>query len=69
MGTPVFQMIPIKRESWNLVVDDSFKAREKHQLISENRRSDITAHYRKFAWRKKEYAKYKKEQINNKGDN
>jgi hypothetical protein len=68
MGTPVFQMIPIKREPWNLVVDDSSDSIEKHQLRSENRRSDITAHYRKFAWRKKEYAKYNKEQVNNKGD-
>jgi hypothetical protein len=68
MGTPICQMIPIKREPWNLIVDDSSDAQEKHHSIAENRRSDITSHYRKFAWRKKEYAKYSKEKVNNKGD-
>jgi hypothetical protein len=56
-GTPIVQMIPIKRESWNLVEDSSPESIEKHELLSENRRSHITAHYRKFAWRKKQYAK------------
>jgi hypothetical protein len=56
-GTPIVQMIPIKRESWNLEVDDSPESLEKHELLSENRRSHITAHYRKFAWRKKQYTK------------
>jgi hypothetical protein len=56
-GTPIVQMIPIKRESWNLVIDDSEETVEKHDLLSENRRSDITAHYRKFAWNKKQYTK------------
>ena len=57
MGTPIAQMIPIKRESWNLVIDDSIETYEKHDLMSENRRSHVTGHYRKFAWRKKEYRK------------
>lgn len=56
-GTPVVQMIPIKREPWNLEVDDTKESLEKHELMSENRRSHITAHYRKFAWRKKQYTK------------
>ncbi len=54
-GTPVFQMIPIKREQWEMSFDTSKESIEKHDLRSENRRSHITAHYRKFAWRKKEY--------------
>jgi hypothetical protein len=67
-GTPIIQMIPIKREPWNLVIDDSFDGLEKHNLRSENRRSDITAHYRKFAWRKKQYAKYDTNNITNRGE-
>lgn len=55
MGTPIVQMIPIKREPWNLIADYSEEALEKHNLLSENRRSHITGHYRKFAWRKKSY--------------
>jgi hypothetical protein len=54
-GTPIVQMIPIKREPWELNIDRSPEAVEKHELLSENRRSHITAHYRKFAWRKKQY--------------
>jgi hypothetical protein len=54
-GTPIAQMIPIKREPWNMVVDTSQEARDKHEWMSENRRSHITAHYRKWAWRKKQY--------------
>lgn len=54
-GTPVMQMIPIKREPWELVADYSPESLEKHNLMSENRRSHITGHYRKFAWRKKSY--------------
>lgn len=54
-GTPIAQMIPIKRESWSLNIDRSPEAVERHELLSENRRSHITAHYRKFAWRKKQY--------------
>jgi hypothetical protein len=56
-GTPIAQMIPIKREPWNLTIDRSPESVEKHELRSENRRSHITAHYRKFAWRKKQYTK------------
>ena len=56
-GTPIAQMIPIKRDNWNLVIDQSTEMLDKHELLSENRRSHITAHYRKFAWRKKQYTK------------
>ncbi len=54
-GTPIFQMIPIKRESWSLVVDESNEMLDKHVKLSEGRRSHITGHYRKFAWNKKNY--------------
>lgn len=56
-GTPVFQFFPIKREPWELEIDYSDESYEKHDLLSENRRSHITAHYRKFAWRKKSFTK------------
>lgn len=56
-GTPISQLIPIKREPWDLVVDTTEETYDKHDLISENRRSHITAHYKKFAWRKKQYTK------------
>jgi hypothetical protein len=56
-GTPIVQLIPIKREPWELEIDTSQETYEKHDLLSENRRSHITGHYKKFAWRKKEYTK------------
>jgi hypothetical protein len=62
-GTPIVQMIPIRREPWNLVIDNSQEEIERHDLMSENRRSHITAHYRKFAWRKKKYSKYEKDSL------
>lgn len=57
-GTPIAQMIPIKREPWNLVIDNTEDELDRHELLSENRRSHITAHYRKFSWRKKQYTKH-----------
>lgn len=56
-GTPIFQFFPIKREPWELEIDYSPESYEKHDLLSENRRSHVTAHYRKFAWRKKTFTK------------
>lgn len=54
-GTPIFQIIPIKREPWELEIDKSEEAREKHKVKEEARRSHITAHYRKATWQKKIY--------------
>jgi hypothetical protein len=54
-GTPVFQMIPIKREAWNLEVDYSKESFLKHKIREEKRRTHITAHYKKTTWQRKEY--------------
>lgn len=56
-GTPIFQFFPIQRESWELSIDNDPISIDKHHLIAENRRSHVTAHYRKFAWRKKSFTK------------
>lgn len=53
--TPIIQMLPIKRDNWNLEIDVSNETIEKHKIMEENRRSHITAHYRKSTWQKKRY--------------
>jgi hypothetical protein len=52
-GTPIFQMIPFKRDNWQLEVDDSPETLDKHELLAEDRRSSIHGHYKKTTWRKK----------------
>lgn len=54
-GTPIMQMIPIKRDDWELEIDSSSEAVEKHNVREEQRRSHITAHYKKSTWQKKNY--------------
>jgi hypothetical protein len=54
-GTPIMQMIPIKRDDWEIDIDMSKESYEKHKILEEQRRSHITAHYKKFAWDKKRY--------------
>jgi hypothetical protein len=54
-GTPVFQMIPIKREAWNLEIDYSEESFLKHQIREEKRRTHVTGHYKKTTWQRKEY--------------
>jgi hypothetical protein len=54
-GTPIMQMIPIKREEWEIDIDKSQSSYERHKILEEQRRSHITAHYKKFAWQKKQY--------------
>lgn len=54
-GTPIIQMIPIKRETWELEIDTSMESIEKHRIREEQRRSHITAHYKKSTWQKKHY--------------
>jgi hypothetical protein len=52
-GTPIFQIIPFKRESWELDVDGSQSAIDEHWFRAENRRSMLYGYYKKTAWRKK----------------
>lgn len=54
-GTPLFQMIPIKREEWELDIDYSDESYEKHKILEESRRSHVTGHYKKTTWQKKNY--------------
>lgn len=52
-GTPIFQMIPFKRDNWELEVDYSPQAHEKHWFKAENRRSRLYGYYKETAWRRK----------------
>lgn len=52
-GTPIMQIIPFKRDDWELEVVDSLEELDKHELMAENRRSMIYGYYKKTAWRKK----------------
>lgn len=52
-GTPIMQIIPFKRDNWELEVIDTEEERDKHELMAENRRSMLYGYYKKTAWRKK----------------
>lgn len=54
-GTPLFQMIPIKRDDWELDIDMSEEKYWKNKEREEKRRTHITAHYKKTTWQKKNY--------------
>ena len=54
-GTPLFQMIPIKRDEWELDIDVSEEKYWQNKEREEKRRTHITAHYKKTTWRKKHY--------------
>lgn len=59
-GTPLFQMIPFKRDNWEMEVVDTDEELEKHELMAENRRSMLYGYYKKTAWRKKIFGVFKK---------
>lgn len=52
-GTPIFQVIPFKRDNWELEVIDTDEELERHEFMAENRRSMLYGYYKKTAWRKK----------------
>ena len=52
-GTPIMQMIPFKRDSWELQVDDSKQSIEEQDYDQENRRSMLHSYYKKNVWIKK----------------
>jgi len=52
-GTPLFQILPFKRDNWEMEVDDSEKEIERHTFAAEKRRTRIHGYYKWFAWRKK----------------
>lgn len=54
-GTPIFQMIPIKRDDWEMEVDYSEETYWKNKVKEEKRRSHVTGHYKKTTWQRKNY--------------
>ena len=52
-GTPIFQMIPFKRDDWELEVVLDKEQLNKYELRAEKRRTDLFGHYKKTAWVKK----------------
>jgi hypothetical protein len=54
-GTPLFQMIPIKRDEWEMEIDYSVKKHLINKVDEERRRSKIFAYYKSHAWRRKKY--------------
>jgi hypothetical protein len=52
-GTPIFQIIPFKREDWQLEVNDNKEALEEEEFKAENRRSMLYGYYKKTTWRRK----------------
>ena len=59
-GTPIMQIIPFKRDDWQLEVINSDEELDKHQLMAENRRSMLYGYYKKTAWRKKIFGIFNK---------
>ena len=55
-GTPIMQIIPFKRDNWEMNVDDNKNTLERHLFAAENRRSMLYGYYKKTAWRKKIYS-------------
>ena len=52
-GTPIFQIIPFKRDDWELEALDNDDDLDRHELMAENRRSMLFGYYKKTAWRRK----------------
>lgn len=52
-GTPVFQIIPFKRQNWEMEVDNRQETIHRHTFDAEKRRTRIHGYYKWFAWRKK----------------
>jgi hypothetical protein len=52
-GTPLFQMVPFKRDNWEMQVLDSPEEIERHTFAAEKRRTRAHGYYKWFAWRKK----------------
>lgn len=52
-GTPIFQMIPFKRDNWQMEIDKTEDEFDRHEFHAEDRRSRIHGYYKHTAWRKK----------------
>ena len=53
MGTPIMQIIPFKRESWTMEIDESI--RDEEMWEHEKRRTMLHSYYTKVLQEKKEY--------------
>ena len=54
-GTPLFQIVPIKRDEWTHKLDYSDKKFSTNKIEEEKRRSKIFSYYKSHAWRRKKY--------------
>lgn len=54
-GTPIFQLVPFKREDWKMEISADENEINKKDYELENRRSRLFGYYKKYAWRRKEY--------------
>ena len=54
-GTPIFQIIPFKRDDWEREVSDDDDDLDKHELAAENRRSRLYGYYKETAWIRKKF--------------
>lgn len=61
-GTPIMQIIPFKRDNWELEVVDNDMDLDRHELMAENRRSMLYGYYKKTAWRKKIFSVFSRKQ-------
>ena len=52
-GTPIMQIIPFKRDDWEMKVDLSEEAYDHHTFAAEKRRTRLHGYYKWFAWRRK----------------
>lgn len=52
-GTPIFQIIPFKRDSWELEEAETEEELDKYELMAENRRSRLYGYYKETAWIRK----------------
>jgi hypothetical protein len=59
-GTPIMQIIPFKRDNWELETIETEEELDRHELMAENRRSMLYGYYKKTAWRKKIFGLFHK---------
>lgn len=52
-GTPIFQMIPFKRDNFEMIISDDHDKINLHDIRAERRRKRIHGYYKAIAWRRK----------------
>jgi len=56
-GTPILQMIPVKKDDWSMNVDYSEERYEHNKIQEEKRRATLFGYYKRFIWQRKKYDK------------